>query len=318
MKRIINFFGTWTGLFVGVFLFIFFIAQVFVVPSGSMNPALKIGDRVLGLKFSYGVPIPALPIINQRLLPDIFGTGHLISAEGPRKNDVVVFGLPLNNRLMFVKRCVANGGEEIIFTKKHTYFKFNDGFKGTNPKSKIVKINGEDWIMDPYVFANYNPEDKSAFEKMIEIYSSDKKNQKQKNYKDQEFAKWLIATSPKMVKEIEGNPFVIKNEKFNAFYIKVPKDTYFMMGDNRDNSWDSRFWGSVEYKYIVAKMFLILFSSEPRSYEQVLNGKDKGLSDRKLLKKVCSGNITSEECKKKWYSNEKGKVRKERIFTIVK
>jgi signal peptidase I len=47
---------------------------------------------------------------------------------------------------------------------------------------------------------------------------------------------------------------------FNAFYKKVPNKEYFMMGDNRDHSNDSRFWGSVPYSLIVGKPWFIYFS----------------------------------------------------------
>jgi signal peptidase I len=46
----------------------------------------------------------------------------------------------------------------------------------------------------------------------------------------------------------------------NAFYKKVEKDHYYMMGDNRDNSSDSRFWGSVPYKLVIGQPWFIYFS----------------------------------------------------------
>ena len=42
--------------------------------------------------------------------------------------------------------------------------------------------------------------------------------------------------------------------------LEIPKDEYFMMGDNRDHSNDSRFWGTVKYKYIIGKPWFIYFS----------------------------------------------------------
>ena len=44
------------------------------------------------------------------------------------------------------------------------------------------------------------------------------------------------------------------------FPVMIPEDEFFMMGDNRDHSNDSRFWGSVPYKYIVGKPWFIYFS----------------------------------------------------------
>lgn len=42
--------------------------------------------------------------------------------------------------------------------------------------------------------------------------------------------------------------------------IQVPEDNFFMMGDNRDHSNDSRFWGTVPYRHIVGKPWFVYFS----------------------------------------------------------
>ena len=69
---------------------------------------------------------------------------------------------------------------------------------------------------------------------------------------------------PALVQELPA----ISGYSFNAFYAKVEKDNFFMMGDNRDHSNDSRFWGSVPYKLIDGKPWFIYFSWEKKGPEE--------------------------------------------------
>jgi len=57
----------------------------------------------------------------------------------------------------------------------------------------------------------------------------------------------------------EANP----RDNFGPY--KVPENSYFVMGDNRDSSFDSRFWGPVEYKYIRGKPIIIYFSWDSKA-----------------------------------------------------
>ncbi len=55
------------------------------------------------------------------------------------------------------------------------------------------------------------------------------------------------------------------NPRDNFGPFKIPKNSYFVMGDNRDESFDSRFWGPVEYKYIRGKPIIIYFSWDSKA-----------------------------------------------------
>jgi len=74
-----------------------------------------------------------------------------------------------------------------------------------------------------------------------------------------------------------------------------------MIGDNRDNSDDSRFWGSVPYRLVIGQPWVIYFSMEYRSYARVLRGEGGG-RDHQALRKVCGAKLRldSPECEARW------------------
>jgi len=71
-KKFTTFLGTWTGSIVTVLIVTTFMAQSFIIPSGSMKYSLLIGDMLIGQKFAYGTPTPRLPMINLPMLPGFF------------------------------------------------------------------------------------------------------------------------------------------------------------------------------------------------------------------------------------------------------
>jgi len=229
MKVIWKFFTeTWIGSFGLVFSIYFFVVQHFIVPSSSMEKTMLIGDIFLIKKFSYGITIPKMPFIGFPLLPDLDNDGHIISGDGPKKGDIVVFRYPKDESIYFVKRTVATPGDEVIYYDNNLLIHSTEDFmKGKD----TISFNDKLWAVNPYkdLGSNY-----------------------MKNQKDDSFSK-LITDKNDMTK--------MSNNKFGIyFYKKVKDNSYYMMGDNRDNSHDSRFFGSVDYKYIVGKAFFRIVS----------------------------------------------------------
>jgi len=288
MKKFLSAFsrfaGSWTGTFIIVLFLIFFVAQSFVIPSGSMKRTQLIGDFLFAKKFSYGIPTPHLPWLEIPLLPDFNGNGHLIEGPRPKREDIVIFRYPKNNKIHYVKRCVAVGGDEILYENKKLMIHFHEGdeyIKENYPEEKIVTIYDKLWVVNPYMDKypgiQYQPEGNTGFEYLTAAYNYNKS----------------IDMSVRRIVNPDGSPG-------HLFYKKVEPDHYYMVGDNRDNSNDSRFWGSVPYKLIVGKPWLIYMSIEFRSYDQVMNGNGGG-KDHDKLHRICPNmDIASKECEALW------------------
>jgi signal peptidase I len=216
--------GTWTGTVVIVLTIIFFIAQAFVIPSGSMKNTLLIGDMLFVKKFSYGIPVPRIPWIELQVLPDFKGNGHLIDGDRPERGDIVVFRYPHEETTHYVKRCVATGGDIVFLQDKNFYLHPKEG--------------------NEFVLENYKEHEVIEYQDRLFV-----KNPYQKYHPG-------IHNDPSVTRATHGRFRAL----FDMMPILIPEDEYFMMGDNRDHSNDSRFWGTVPYKFIVGKPWFIYFS----------------------------------------------------------
>ncbi len=229
IEKFKNFANSWTGTIIIVLLIIFFVAQAFVIPSGSMKRTLLIGDHLFVKKFAYGIPTPHIPWIEIPVLPDFNDNGHLFEGKRPKRGDIVVFRYPLNPKTHFVKRCIAVGGDILTVKDKILYLRPHEGneyIKKHYPKENIIDMEGDLWVKNPYRY----------------LY---KGIQNDPNIVDD-------GTYPKQI--------------FDFPPIKIDKDYFFMMGDNRDHSNDSRFWGPVPYSLIEGKPWFVYFSWD-KNYE---------------------------------------------------
>jgi signal peptidase I len=220
-KKFTKWSNTWTGTLIIVMVFISFIAQSFRIPSGSMKDTLLVGDMLFGKKFAYGIPTPHIPFLEIPLIP---GTdGHLIDGDKPQRGDIVIFRYPHNPKQHFVKRCVGTPGDELFYKDKELYIHFNEkkGFiEREYSDYEIIELYGKKWVKNPYRKTH------------LGIHNDDN------------------------IKQIAGMP----EQLFNMPVIKVPENEFFMMGDNRDHSNDSRFWGSVPYGLIEGTPWIIWMS----------------------------------------------------------
>ena len=187
------------------------------VPSGSMEPTLRVGDYLLVDHLAYG---PRLPFTNTAIE---FGQ--------PKRGDVVVFRYPMDVSEFYVKRLIGLPADVVRF----------DG--------GVVSVNGAPFdakVVSEGVGANVAPEDRGQ---------------------------WLLdETSAGSSRMIKINPFVMGRlapsgmgancvvEGPTAWQCTVPDGEYLMMGDNRDNSSDSRVWGFLPHQQVYGKAVRVLFN----------------------------------------------------------
>ncbi|MDX2323335.1 signal peptidase I [Campylobacter hepaticus] len=243
LRKIYKFSQSWTGTIIIVLLVIFFFIQAFVIPSGSMKNTLLVGDFLFVKKFTYGIPTPHIPWLEIPVLPDFNKNGHLIQAQGPQRGDIVVFRNPRNEKEHFVKRCVGVGGDRIIYSNKTLYVRMHEGdqFMKEYYPNDLVNFGGNIYVKEPYKQKGIHYDSNKDIENDILRFLSIGN----------------FAMSPTYLKELGHH---IGFSGGNAYVFDVPENEYFMVGDNRDYSYDSRFWGSVPYRLIVGKPWFVYFS----------------------------------------------------------
>jgi signal peptidase I len=199
------------------------ILAVFVLRSFLFEP----------FKIPSGSMIPTL-LVGDLILVNKFTYGlrlpvlntKLTDGTPPKRGDVMVFRYPPKPSLDYIKRVVGVPGDEVAYLNKK------------------LTINGQPV---PRRAADYFDQDAMRYFKQFEEKLGDKKH---RLLNDDE--------RPAFVPGVEDFPFK-QNCRYSVEGVvcKVPEGHYFMMGDNRDNSLDSRYWGFVPDKNIVGKAFLI-------------------------------------------------------------
>jgi signal peptidase I len=165
-----------------------FVFEPFRIPSGSMMPTLLEGDFIFVKKYTYGLRLPVTE-------------SKFIETGNPKRGDVVVFRLPSDPSVNYIKRVVGLPGDTVTYERHR------------------LTVNGE----------------------VIDLERSDV----------------LFGNMPVYVEDLDGrvHDILVTNQQFsrgdNTY--QVPEGQYFMMGDNRDRSLDSRFIGMIPDEFLVGE-----------------------------------------------------------------
>jgi signal peptidase I len=242
---------------IGALIIKTFFIETSRIPTGSMISTIMEGDFVFVNKMIYGSSTPRnIPFTDVRLPYFSFP-----AFREPQRKDVVVFEWPgykdeLQTPIIwnYVKRLIGLPGDTITI------------------KDKVVFVNGKEFWIPPHIQylypikpSNYVDEDifprgarwnsdnygPLVVPKKGDVIKLTRQNVEQwKTIIDREFGKRVVG--------ISGNKVVIDGKPVDSYTLK--KDYYFMMGDNRDNSLDSRYWGFVPRDKIVGQALMIYWS----------------------------------------------------------
>lgn len=204
-----------------VFVIRSFLVEPFKIPSGSMMPTLLAGDYILVNKFTYGLRVPIL-------------NNSFIDLNKPQRGDVFVFHYPPEPTIDYIKRVVGLPGDKIQYHNKHLII-----------NGQVLNVNN----LQDYIYT-MQTRDESGASQDITI--------KAEHFKE---ALGTVEHDILIHDLVNEYPADSNGAKLaNGETITVPDGHYFAMGDNRDNSSDSRVWGFVPERNLVGKAFYIWFN----------------------------------------------------------
>jgi signal peptidase I len=243
-------------------LILFFVTASFIqgslVPTPSMEASIMTGDRLMVNKAAYDLTTPRNIPFTDIELPHT----RLLQWSNPKKGDIVVFIFPGNqdeikyNKVeSWVKRCVAEPGDTLQVINKVVFVNGKQlpipaNVQYANRHTKPVGVVEGDIFPkgSQYNCDNYGP---VVVPKKNEVINLSADNiEKWRTFINREFEKEVV--------EVNGGKIYIDGKETNQYTVK--DDYYFMMGDNRDNSYDCRYWGFVPRRNVVGTPMFVYFS----------------------------------------------------------
>jgi signal peptidase I len=257
-QTIINTIKEYGKYFLILFVITSSIIQGSRVPTGSMETTIMTGDWLMTNKLAFELTTPRnIPFTNIEL-PHV----TIFKWGDPKPNDIVVFQFPgMRDQIKdtviqnYVKRCIAVPGDTLRVVDRVLYV---NGKEFPRPahiqylKSYSLPAESVDSDIFP-ISKNWNSDNYGPLvvpSKGDKIVLSLDNIDQWKTFIDREFLNDVV--------EISSGKIFINGKETNEYTVK--DDYYFMMGDNRDNSLDSRYWGFVPRRNVIGKPLFVYWS----------------------------------------------------------
>jgi signal peptidase I len=243
-------------LLIVIFLQSFFI-QSYGTPTGSMFNTILIGDRMFFNKFIYGASSPRTIPLTEIKLPYF----TLPPIREPKQGDVVTFEFPgfreqavPKEYVLYLKRIIGTPGDEVKIVNKKV---FVNEVEMPVPKDAVFsrKPYPSNYI-NPEIFPKGSEWNEDNYGPIKVPKAGDKIALNSENFNLWETL--IKREGDSVMIDSLSNKIYVNNKEASTYTVK--ENYYFMMGDNRDNSLDSRFWGFVRREAILGKAWLIYWS----------------------------------------------------------
>jgi signal peptidase I len=242
------------------------VIEAYNVPTGSMETTIRIGDFILGNKFIYGIRTPDWIGIPWTDIGFSVPYYRLPGFEEPKTGDVVIFRYPndrwpgnqigpFNPSLNYIKRCIAGPGQTLQIIDKDI---FVDGVlfplpeHGVANKTNLYDPSFEERMIFPRGMGN-----RDQFGPLHIPAAGDTLDLRTVNL---DLAVNVISLEGHEVAPGSKGSLSVDGKQISEYICQ--QDHYFMMGDNRDNSHDSRYWGLVPESNIIGEALITYLSWE--------------------------------------------------------